>query len=103
MLCRSITSDSASGKVELVSYGWYMFESLRNLGLEMVEMNRPSGPCSSTEFDEVGVGGDLKCPCGYGIQIGVDRVGGIGCVAGEPSALAMRRGRRGRSCFLFVG
>jgi len=28
---------------------------------------------------------------------------GIGCVAGEPSALAMRGVRGGRSCFLFKG
>ncbi len=27
---------------------------------------------------------------------------GISCVAGEPSALAMRRGRRGRSRSLFA-
>jgi hypothetical protein len=46
---------------------------------------------------------DLKCSRGYGIQMRVKRVGGIGFVAGEPSALAMRRGRRGRSRSLFVG
>ena len=43
MLFRSMASDSASGKVELVSCGWYMFESLRSLGLVIVEMRRPSG------------------------------------------------------------
>ena len=58
MLCRSMTSDSASGKVELLSCGWYMFERLRNLGLGIVEMRRPSGAYSSTKSDEVG--GDLK-------------------------------------------
>ena len=62
MLCRSMTSYSASGKVELLSCGWYMFEKLRNLGLGIVEMRRPYGACSSTKFDKVGVGGDLKRP-----------------------------------------
>ncbi len=54
MLCRSMTSDSASGKVVVVSCGWYLLESLRNLGLETVEMRRPSGPCSSTKSAKVG-------------------------------------------------
>ncbi len=49
-----MTSDSASRKVELVSCGWYMFDSLRNLGLGIVEMRRPSGACSSTKSDKVG-------------------------------------------------
>jgi hypothetical protein len=48
-----MTSDSASGKIELVSCGWYMFESLRNLGLGIVEMRRPPGACSSTKSDKV--------------------------------------------------
>ena len=55
MLRRSMTSDSASGKVELASCGWYMFESLRNLGLGIVVMRRPSGSCSSTKSDDVGL------------------------------------------------
>ncbi len=54
MLCRSMASDSAFGKVEVVSCGWYMFESLRSLSLGIVEMRRPSGECSSTKSDEVG-------------------------------------------------
>jgi hypothetical protein len=54
VLRRSMTSESTFGKVELVSCGWYMFESLRSLGLGIVEMRRPSGPCSSTKPDEVG-------------------------------------------------
>ena len=54
MLCRRMTSDSASGKVDLVSCGLYMFESLRSLVLEIVEMRRPAGACSSTESDKVG-------------------------------------------------
>ena len=58
MLCRRMTSDSASGKVELVSCGSYMLESLHNLSLGIVEMRRPSGAYSSTKSDEVG--GDLK-------------------------------------------
>ena len=43
-----MASDGASGKEIAVSCGWYMFESLRSLGLVIVEMSRPSGPCSST-------------------------------------------------------
>jgi len=53
-LCRRMKSDSASGKVELVSCGWCMFESLRNLSLGIVETRRPSGACSSTKADKVG-------------------------------------------------
>ena len=49
-----MNSDSASGKVELVPFGWYMFESLRNLSLGIVEMRRPSGACSSTKSNRVG-------------------------------------------------
>ena len=49
-----MTFDIACGKVELVSCGWYMFESLRYLGLGIVEMRRPSGTCSSTMSDKVG-------------------------------------------------
>ena len=54
MVCRSMTSDSASGKVELVSCGWYMYENLRNLSLGIVEMRRPSGAYSSTKSDKLG-------------------------------------------------
>ena len=54
MLCRSMTSDGASGKVIVVSCGCYVFESLRNLGLESVEMRRPSGPCGSTNSAKAG-------------------------------------------------
>ena len=36
------------------------------------------------------MGGDLECPRGYNIKVGNNRVGGIGCVTGDPSALAMR-------------
>ncbi len=53
MLWRSMTSDSVSRKVELVSCGWYMFESFRSLSLGIVEMRCPSGTCSSTKSDEV--------------------------------------------------
>ena len=45
--------------------------------------------------------GDLKCPRGYGIEIGVNSVGDVGCVAGEPSALAMR-GDRGAVLVFFI-
>jgi hypothetical protein len=53
-LCRSRTSANAFGKVSLVSCGWYMFESLRSLALEIVEMRQPSGAWRSTESKEVG-------------------------------------------------
>ncbi len=49
-----MTSDNASGKVDLVSCEWYVFESLRSLALVIVEMRRPSGAWSSTESTEVG-------------------------------------------------
>ena len=49
-----MASDSAYGKVELVSCGWYMFESLRSLGLGIVDMRCPFGACSSTKSDDVG-------------------------------------------------
>ncbi len=54
MLCRSMTYDSASGKLELASCGWYMFESLRSLGLGIMDMMCPSGACSSLKSDDVG-------------------------------------------------
>ncbi len=54
MLCLSMTSDSASEKEIAVSCGWYMFESLRSLGLVIVEMSRPSGPCNITNSVKVG-------------------------------------------------
>jgi hypothetical protein len=49
------------------------------------------------------MGGDFKCLRGYGIEVGDDWMGGIGCVAGEPSALAMWVDWGGRYCFLFKG
>ena len=49
------------------------------------------------------MGGDLECTRGYCINVRVNRVGGVGCVAGMPSALAMCGGWGGRSCFLFCG
>ncbi len=55
VLCLSMTSDHAFGKVsEYVFCGWYMLESLRSLVLGMVETRRLSGACSSTRSDEVG-------------------------------------------------
>ncbi len=75
MLCRSMTSDSASGKVIVVSCGLYMFESLRSLGLEIVEMRRPSGPCSSTVSDKVGCAVISNVPVGMASRSGL-----IGCV-----------------------
>ncbi len=75
MLCRSIAFESASGKVEFVYCGWYMFESLRSLGLGIVEMRRPSGPCSSTKSDEVGWAVISNVPMGTASKSGL-----IGCV-----------------------
>ena len=75
MLCRSMTSDRASGKVVVVSCGWYMFESLRNLGLVIVEMSRPSGPCSSTISVEVGWAVISNVPVGMASRSGL-----MGCV-----------------------
>ncbi len=49
-----MTSASAFGKEVVVSCGWYMFASLRNLGLEIVEMRCPYGSCSSTVCGRVG-------------------------------------------------
>ena len=75
MLCLSMTSDSASGKEIAVSCGWYMFESLRSLGLVIVEMSRPSGPCSSTNSVEVGWAVISNVPVGIASRSGL-----MGCV-----------------------
>ena len=53
-LCRRMTSDNASGKVDLFSCGWYMFESLRSLALVKMKMRRPYGAWSSSESKEMG-------------------------------------------------
>ena len=75
MLCRSMTSDSASGKVIVGSCGLYMFDSLRSLGLEIMEMRRPSGSCSSTVSDKVG------CAVISNVRVGAaSRSGLIVCV-----------------------
>ena len=75
MLCLSMTSDSAFGKVVAVSCGWYMFESLSSLGLVIVEMSRPSGPCSSTNSVEVGWAVISKVLVGMASRSGL-----MGCV-----------------------
>ena len=52
------------------------------------------------------MGGDFECPRGYIIKVRVNWAGGIGCVAGEPSALAMRGagvGGGGGRVLLLVG
>jgi hypothetical protein len=49
-----MSSDSASGKLELASCGWYMFESFRSLGLGIVVMRCPFGACNSTSYVDVG-------------------------------------------------
>ncbi len=65
----------------MLSCGWYMSESLRSLGLEIVEMRRPSGPCISTVSVDVGC-----AVIGGGWGGGVGGVGGGGplvlCVGG---------------------
>ena len=70
-----MTSEIASGKVMVVSCGWYMLESLRSLGLEIVEMRRPSGPCSSTVYVDVGWAVSSNIPVGT-----TSRSGLMGCV-----------------------
>jgi len=70
-----MTSDSASGKVFLVSCGWHMFDSLHSLTLVIVEMRRPSGALSSIESKEVGWEVNSNAPVGT-----VSRSGLIGCV-----------------------
>ena len=68
-------SESASGKVLGVSCGWYKLESLRSLGLEIVEMRRPSGPCNSTMSADVGWAVSSNAPVGT-----TSRSGLMGCV-----------------------
>ena len=66
-----MTSESASEKVILLSCGWYMLESLRSLGLEIVEMRRPSGPCSSTASIDVGWAVSSNVPVGTASRSGL--------------------------------
>ncbi len=75
MLCWCMTSASASGKEVVVSCGWYIFESFRNLGLEIVEMRRPYGSCSSNVSDKVGWVVISNVPVGRASRSGL-----IGCV-----------------------
>jgi hypothetical protein len=64
-------SDSASRKVELVFCRWYMPESLRNIGLGIVEMRRPPGACSSTKSDRVGWAVISSIPVGTASILGL--------------------------------
>ena len=66
-----MTPDNAYGNVELVSYGWYMFESLRSLVLGIVEMRRPFGAGRSTESDEVGWAVISNVPVGTASRLGL--------------------------------
>ena len=75
VLWRRMTSESASGNEILVSFGWYIMESLCSLGLEIVEMRRPSGPCSSTISVDVGWAVSSNVPVGT-----TSRSGLMGCV-----------------------
>ncbi len=70
-----MTSESAYGKVLVVSCGWYMLESLRSIGLEIVEMRRPSGPCNSTVSADVGLAVSSNTPVGTASRYGL-----MGCV-----------------------
>ncbi len=70
-----MTSDSAFGKVIAVSCLWYMFESLRSLGLVIVEMRRPSGPCISSVSAKVGWAVSSNVPLGTASRSGL-----MGCV-----------------------
>ena len=75
MLCRRMTSASAFGKEVAVSWGWYVFESLRNLGVEILETRRPYGSCSSAVSDKVGWAVISNVPVGKASRSGL-----IGCV-----------------------
>ena len=75
MLCRSMTSASASGKEVVVSCGWYMFASLRSLDLVILEMRRLYGSCSSTVSDRVGWAVISNVPVDKASRSGL-----IGCV-----------------------
>jgi hypothetical protein len=66
-----MTSDNASGKVDLVSCGWYMFETLRSLVLGVVEMRRSSGAWIITESDEVGWAVISNVPMGTASRSGL--------------------------------
>ena len=70
-LCLSMTY--ASGKVVVVSCGWYMFVSLCNLAFRMGEMSLPSGACSSTEYKEVGWEVITNAPVGTASRSGLIR------------------------------
>jgi hypothetical protein len=70
-----MTSASAFGKEVVVSCGWYMFENLRNLGLEIVEMRCPYGSCSSIVSNRVGWAVISNVPVGKASKSGL-----IGCV-----------------------
>ena len=48
-----------------------MFESLRNLGLELVEMRRPYGSCRSTVSGEVGWAVISNVPVGKASRSGL--------------------------------
>ena len=47
-----------------------MFESLRSLGLGIVEMRCPSGACSSTKYDDVGGAVSSNVPVGRASKFG---------------------------------
>ena len=70
-----MTSASAFEKEFVVSCGWNMFKSLRNLGLEVVEMRCPYGSCSSTVYDRVGWAVISNVPVGRASRLRL-----IGCV-----------------------
>jgi hypothetical protein len=88
-----MTSDSAYGKVELVSCEWYMFESLRNIGLGIVEMRRPFGACRSTKSDKLGWAVSSNIPVGTASKSGL--IGWVVYVVWRGSHPHWRRGEVG--------
>jgi hypothetical protein len=66
-----MTYDSAFGKLELASCGWYMFQSLRSLGLGIVEMRYPFRACNSTKSVDVGWAESSNVPVGKASKSGL--------------------------------
>ena len=66
-----MNSDIDSGKLELASCGWYIFKSLRSLGLGIVEMRCPFGTCSSTRSNDVGWAVSSNVPVGKASRSGL--------------------------------
>ena len=74
-LCRSIASAMASKRVFMGCCGRYIFVNLCNRAFKIGEMRRPSGACSSTEFEDVGCEVISNEPVGMASRSGL-----VGCV-----------------------